>query len=149
CIMRSSLTCELLRVHPMNADFQYSRRRFLWQTGGGLGGIALAQMLGQQGLIAESPAKPQAAGFEGLHHRPRVRRVIQLFMNGGASPMDTFDYKPKLAEFEGKKFDPGGDVKLESVTNSPGFKVLKSPHQFRQYGQCGRWVSSVFPHLAT
>ncbi|HLW65238.1 MAG TPA: DUF1501 domain-containing protein [Gemmataceae bacterium] len=127
----------------MNLASSSTRRDFLWHTGGGLGGVALAQM-----LFAESPAKPQVAGFEGLHHRPKARRVIQLFMNGGASPMDTFDFKPKLAQIEGKKFDPGGDVKLESVTNSPGFKVLPSPHQFRQYGQCGRWVSSVFPHLA-
>ena len=70
-------------------------------------------------------------------------------MNGGASPMDTFDHKPQLAKLHGKKFDPGGNVKLESVTNSAAdFKVLKSPFEFKQHGQCGRWVSSVFPHLA-
>ena len=56
----------------------------------------------------------------GLHHRAKVKRVIQLFMNGGASQMDTFDYKPELAKLHGQKFDPGGDVKVESVTSSPG-----------------------------
>src|SRR5712691_8324889 len=106
------------------------RREFLWSAGG-LGGVALAHMLAH--------AAPQTA---------KVKRIIQLFMNGGVSPMDTFDYKPKLAELDGKKFDPGGDVKLESVTNSPGFKVLKSPFKFKQYGKSGRWVSEVFPHLA-
>ena len=77
-----------------------------------------------------------------------MKRVIQLFMNGGASPMDTFDYKPRLAELHGQTFDPGGGAKVESVTGSPGFKVLKSPFEFKQHGQSGRWVSSVFPHLA-
>src|SRR3954451_14101765 len=107
-----------------------SRREMLW-TAGGLGGVALAH------LMAE--AKPQAA---------RVNRIIQLFMNGGASPMDTFDHKPRLVELDGKKFDPGGSEKLESVTNSPGFKVLKTPFKFKQHGQFGRWVSEVFPEIA-
>jgi len=112
-----------------------SRREFLWSAGG-LGGVALAHLLGQSETHADETSAP------------KVKRIIQLFMNGGVSPMDTFDYKPKLAELDGKKFDPGGDVKLESVTNSPGFKVLKSPFKFAQHGQCGRWVSEVFPHLA-
>ena len=112
-----------------------SRREFLWSAGG-LGGVALAHLLGQSETHADETSAP------------KVKHIIQLFMNGGVSPMDTFDCKPKLAELDGKKFDPGGDVKLESVTNSPGFKVLKSPFKFAQHGQCGRWVSEVFPHLA-
>jgi hypothetical protein len=92
---------------------------------------------------------PTAADLNGgLHHPAKVKRVVQLFMNGGVSPMDTFDHKPRLAELHGQAFDPGGGVKLESVTGSPGFKVLKSPFEFKQYGQSGRWVSSVLPHLA-
>ncbi len=124
-----------------------SRREWLWQTGGGLGGIALAHLLGES-LLADSPSpgKPQAALNGGLHHRAKVKRVIQLFMNGGASQMDTFDHKPILAKLHGKKFDPG--QRVESVTNSPGFPVMKSPFVFKQHGQSGRWVSSVFPHLA-
>ena len=106
-----------------------SRRQFLES----IGGLAALCWLGG------ASATPQAA---------KARRIIQLFMNGGVSPMDTFDHKPKLAELDGKKFDPGGDARLESVTNSPGFKVLKSPFTFKQHGQSGRWVSEVFPHLA-
>jgi len=68
-------------------------------------------------------------------------------MNGGASPMDTFDHKPALERLHGRKFDPGSG-KVESVTGSPGFKVLKSPFEFRRYGECGRSVSSVIPHVA-
>ena len=63
--------------------------------------------------------------------------------------MDTFDHKPVLAELSGKKFDPGDGRLVESVTNSPGFKVLKSPFKFRQHGGCGRWVSEVLPHMAS
>ena len=102
-----------------------------------------------EAICAESGVAPSADLNGGLHHRAKVKRVVQVFMNGGASPMDTFDYKPRLAELHGQAFDPGGNVKLESVTGSPGFKVLKSPFEFKQHGQSGRWVSSVFPHLAT
>jgi hypothetical protein len=84
----------------------------------------------------------------GLHHPAKARRVIQLFMNGGVSQMDTFDPKPRLAELDGRPFDPGGGQLVESVTSSPGFKVMKSPFAFRQHGDCGRWVSEVFPHVA-
>ena len=74
-----------------------------------------------------------------------VKRIIQLFMNGGASQCDTFDYKPELIK-HGQKFDPGSHV--EAATSVPG-SVLKSPWSWKQYGETGRWVSSVFPHVAT
>jgi hypothetical protein len=124
---------------------QPSRRDALWHLGGGLGGIALAHLLGQSGELAGAAPRPGLNG--GLHHRARARRVIQLFMNGGASQCDTFDYKPALIKYHGQKFDPGGGQRVEAVTSSPG-SVLKSPFEFRRHGRCGRWVSSVFPHLA-
>lgn len=108
-----------------------NRRDFLLRTGGGFGGLALSQVLGST-----------------RHHAPKAKRVIQLFMNGGVSQMDTFDPKPRLKELNGKTFDPGAGQLVESVTNSAGFKVLASPFEFSQHGQCGRWVSSVFPHMA-
>ncbi len=129
-----------------------ARREALWRLGGGFGGVALLHLVGGSALGADGealpPAEPRGPGG-GLHHRARVRRVVQLFMNGGVSPMDTFDHKPRLAELHGQRFDPGGDAKVESVTNSPGFKVLRSPFEFRRHGACGRWVSEVFPHTAT
>ena len=127
------------------------RRDLLLQLGSGFGSLAVAHLLSQDGLLA-GPTVASAGGTAalngGLHHRGKVKRVVQLFMNGGASPADTFDYKPQLEKLHGKTFDPGGNVKLESVTGSPGFKVLKSPFPFKQHGKSGRWVSSVFPHLA-
>ncbi len=124
-----------------------NRRAFLWRLGGGLGGVALAQMLGGHGLLANSAQATGPSAGMGPHFRPRVRRVIQLFMNGGASQMDTFDYKPELERRHGQKFDPGDGSRVEAATSEPG-KVMKSPFAFRQHGQSGRWVSSVFPHLA-
>src|SRR5690349_3355868 len=79
-----------------------SRREFLWRAGGGLGGLALAHLMARDGLLAGP--RPDLNG--GLHHRAKVRRVIQLFMNGGASQVDTFDYKPELARLHGKKLGP-------------------------------------------
>src|SRR5262245_3167394 len=121
-----------------------SRRQMLFTLGGGLGGVALAQLLGEQGLLADPP-RPDPALNGGLHHRARAKRVIQLFMNGGASQMDTFDYKPLLSRLHGQRFDPGEHV--EAVTSVPG-NLMQCPFPFRRHGQCGRWVSDVFPHLA-
>ncbi|NIP93758.1 MAG: DUF1501 domain-containing protein, partial [Akkermansiaceae bacterium] len=77
---------------------------------------------------------------DGVHHAPKVRRVIQLFMTGGASPMDTFDYKPDLEKLHGQKLGP--KEKPEGFTGVPG-ALMKSPFEFRQHGESGRWVSSV------
>lgn len=117
-----------------------NRRRFLGQIGGGFGSVALTQMLSRDVL---GNGKPEFNG--GLHHRAKVRRVIQLFMTGGASPMDTFDYKPELERLHGQKLGPS--EKPEGFTAVPG-ALMKSPFKFKQHGQSGRWVSEVFPHQA-
>ncbi|MFM8420838.1 MAG: DUF1501 domain-containing protein, partial [Verrucomicrobiota bacterium] len=86
-----------------------SRRDFLWRSGGGLGGIALASLLSGEGLLAEGAAVgPLPPGR--AHHRPRARRVIQLFMAGAASHIDLFDYKPELVKRDGQPSDFGEPV---------------------------------------
>jgi len=121
-----------------------SRRNFLWNIGGGFGGLAVSQMLARETFAEErSQSRPEFNG--GLHHPAKVRRVIQLFMTGGASPMDLFDYKPELERLHGQKLGP--EVKPEGFTAMPG-AILKSPFAFKQHGESGRWVSSLFPHQA-
>ncbi|MCA9179334.1 MAG: DUF1501 domain-containing protein [Planctomycetales bacterium] len=123
---------------------QLSRREALWNLGGGLAGLAATTMLVRESAAADAPRpRPELNG--GLHHVAKVRRVIQLFMTGGASPMDTFDYKPALEKLHGQKLGPA--EKPEGFTAPPG-AIMKSPFPFKQHGESGRWVSSVFPHQA-
>ena len=119
----------------------HTRRDMLARTGGGFGALALAQLFAQDGLLADAP-QPELNG--GLHHPAKVRRVIQLFMNGGASQMDTFDYKPELERRHGEQVDFG--IKA-AATSTPG-AVMKSPFEWQQHGQSGRWVTNVFPRIA-
>jgi len=105
-----------------------TRRNFLWQYGGGLGGIALAQM--------------NAA----THHAPKAKRVVQFFMSGAASQCDSFDYKPLLQKKAGEKWDPG--EKVELFQSNPGV-VMPCPWEWRQHGQSGKWISGLFPHVST
>jgi hypothetical protein len=118
-----------------------SRASFVQQLAGGIGGIALAQM-----LAADHAAAAQTENLcGGLHHPAKVKRIIQLFLNGGASQMDTFDYKPELERLNGQMLGP--KEKPEGFT-APAGAVMRSPFTFQQYGQSGRWVSSVFPEQA-
>ncbi len=126
------------------------RREFLSRAGGGFGSLVLAALLADQARAdaptspIATPPKPEWNG--GLHHKARVKRIIQLFMTGGVSQMDTFDYKPELERLHGQSLGP--KEKPEGFTAMPG-TMMKSPFAFKQHGQCGRWVSSVLPHMAT
>lgn len=108
------------------------RRDWLRQGGGGLAAIALADALAKDSQTH-------------LHHEPKVKRIIQLFMTGGASPMDTYDYKPELERLHGQMLGPKD--KPEGFT-APAGAIMKSPFPFAQHGQSGRWVSSMFPEQA-
>ena len=111
-----------------------NRRDLLLNAGGGFAGLALAQLFAQE-----------ANADTHTHFPPKVKRIIQLFMTGGASPMDTYDYKPALAKYHGQMLGP--KEKPEGFT-APAGAIMKSPFEFKQHGQCGRWVSSVFPEQA-
>lgn len=119
-----------------------NRREFLWRSGGGLGGLALAQMLGKDGLLAAGDPKLNG----GLHHPARAKRVIQLFMSGAASQVDTFDYKPELIKRHGQRFDPGGKVEL--FQSAPG-ACMKSPWNWKPSGHCGKYISDLVPHIGS
>ncbi|MEO6434775.1 MAG: DUF1501 domain-containing protein, partial [Tepidisphaeraceae bacterium] len=135
----------------MDATNAFDRREFLWRFGGGLGGIALAHLLGQNGLLAgeASATSPAARGVDlngGLHHPAKAKRVVQLFMSGAASQCDTFDYKPELLKRHGQKFDTG--EKVELFQSDPG-TWMQSPWAWKQYGQSEKWISDLVPHIGS
>lgn len=115
-----------------------SRRDFLWQSGGGLGGVALAWLLVRD--AAASPCAPTPT-----HFPAKAKRVVQIFACGGVSHLDTFDHKPDLAKNDGKELT--GKGKIETFFGRPGV-LRKSPFAFRRHGHNGHWVSALFPHLA-
>lgn len=117
-----------------------SRRDFLHRLGGGFGGMALAALL-NEAEAASSPLAPKAT-----HHPANAKAVIQIFCPGGLSHVDSWDYRPALAERQGKPFDPDG--KLQFFASKPG-DCQGSYWPFRQHGECGRWISDLFPKLAT
>ncbi len=122
------------------------RREFLWRFGGGLGGVALAHLLGQNGLLGAATTTPGVDLNGGLHHRAKAKRVIQFFMSGAASQCDTFDYKPRLIKDHGKAWDPG--EKVELFQSSPG-NTMMSPWKWKQYGDCGKWISDLVPEIGS
>ena len=115
-----------------------SRREMLTRCGAGFGTLGLAGMMAE----AASPASPLAPKM--THFAPKAKRVIQLFMPGGPSQVDTFDYKPDLEACEGQRPESVDRKSLRHTKNG----LMKSPYSFRQYGQCGKWVSDIFPHVA-
>jgi hypothetical protein len=117
-----------------------SRREFLNHLGGGFGGLALATML------SEAHADSNPLSVKPTHHPAKARAVIQIFCPGGLSHIDSWDYRPELTARQGKPFDPDG--KLQFFASKPG-DCQGSYFPFRQHGQCGRWISDLFPNLAT
>lgn len=126
-----------------------SRRDFLFRTGGGISGVALAALLNQDGLLAAgcdatavtaNPFTPKAP-----HFAPRARAVISLFMTGGVSQMDTFDPKPSLQKYAGQPMSGKGEVVVRQGNPGP---LMPSPFTFKRYGQSGIEVSELFPNVA-
>ena len=114
----------------------------LKQAGMGIGSLGLASLLQQEGLAAGS--NPMAARRP--HFKTKAKAVIWLFINGGPSHVDTWDYKPELARRDGQALE-GFDKFTGFFSNAVG-GLMKSPFEFKQHGQCGKHVSSIFPHLS-
>src|ERR1700682_6086392 len=122
-----------------------SRRELLRVSSTGFGSLALAGLLADEAraaTIGSGAASPLAV--KPPHFAPKAKRVIFLFMHGGPSQVDTFDYKPLLNRDSGK---PLPFAKPRVVSSETG-NLLRSPWTFKQYGQSGMWVSSLFPHVA-
>ena len=123
-----------------------SRREFLTRAGGGFGMLALAGLLDQQGMLPGAESSPNPLAPRRPHFPAKAKSIIWLFMNGGPSHVDTWDYKPELARRDGQRLD-GFDANTGFFNNSVG-PVMKSPFRFRRHGQSGAWVSELFPRMA-
>src|SRR3954454_24225612 len=121
-----------------------SRRDLLRVSGTGFGSLALAGLLAQEEASAATGPAADPLAVKPPHFPARAKRVIFLFMHGGPSQMDTFDYKPLLKRDHGKPLP----FARPKVVSSETFNLLQSPWAFRQYGQSGAWVSDLFPELA-
>ncbi|GMU91887.1 MAG: hypothetical protein AMXMBFR4_09450 [Candidatus Hydrogenedentota bacterium] len=115
-----------------------TRRDFLKLSGAGFGMLGLAGLL--QAQSAEGPFLPKSGQFPA-----KAKSVIFLFMYGGPSAVDLFDRKPDLDKFHGKMLDWKGELNLFSPNPGP---LMRSPYAFKQYGQCGAWVSEKYSALA-
>ena len=142
-----------MKPDPHNRTFcGRTRREFLWEAGGGFAGAALAAMLGDDGFLCK-----QSVAADGVtpfvnplapkqpHFAPKAKSVIFLFMYGGPSHIDTFDYKPAMIGMDNKTvevktFGRGGH-------RNQG-RIVEPRWKFKQYGQCGKWVSDLFPRLS-
>ena len=137
------------RLHPF-----LNRRAFLSQSATALSGMALAQLLGRDGLLAaesgnKSPIRPKIDpanpnAVRGPHFTPRAKQVLMIFSAGGCSHLDTFDYKPELIKRHGQPM-PGGD-KLVTFQGGQG-ALNRSPWEFRPRGKSGKMVSDLVPRL--
>ncbi len=130
-----------------------TRREWLSQTGYGLGGAALASLLGGTSNASPQPTSDKHRGLPALPHFPaKAKRVICLFMSGGLSQLDGFDYKPVLKVRERQPLPNsvfGGRQPLGMSKLQGSFLMQGSAFDFTQHGKSGAWFSSAFPHLAT
>ncbi len=121
---------------------QHDRRSFLQQGACGFAGLAAGAM------AAQTLAAPAAAAAA-PHFAPRAKRIIFLFMQGGVSQVDSFDYKPALAKNDGQTM-PFDDARAFARSGKRGIdqRLMNSPWKFKPYGDCGRHVSELFPETA-
>jgi hypothetical protein len=120
-----------------------SRRDALARIGAGFGTLGLAAVLADDRLLAAT-SEPGAPQLGRTHFAPKAKRLIQLFMPGGPSQVDTFDYKPDITRYAGQR---PAEVDRKSLRNTKN-GLFPSPYGFRQYGQSGKWVSDLFPNVA-
>ena len=134
-----------------------TRRQLFGRTAAGIGTAALASLLNPRLFAAPEPgASLPAAGRPGLlqalHFAPRAKRVIYLFMSGGPSHIDLYDYKPKLKEYHGQELPASirmGQRVTGMTAGQKSFPCVFPMFKFAQHGQSGGWVSELLPNIAT
>src|SRR5579884_1321363 len=119
----------------------FTRRQALGQIGGGFGLLAFANMINSSLQAADTSAGTPGT-LKQLHFKPRAKRVIFLYSNGGMSHVDTFDPKPMLEKYDGQPL-PGGAILTQRKTGT----LMKSPFSFKKYGQSGIELSELWPNV--
>ena len=132
------MNCNCNRFTPV-----LSRRDLLRVSAAGFGSVALAGLLAEQASADAGRGNSNPLAPRPPHYPARAKRVIFLFMHGGPSQVDTFDYKPLLERDHGKPLP----FAKHRVVSAQTVNLLKSPWKFKQYGECGAWVSELFPHV--
>src|SRR5262249_20825783 len=135
-------------MHPADETILQSRRNFLATSASGLGTLALASLLQQDGLLANEAPNPLTPRRP--HFPARARACICIYLEGAPSQIDLFDPKPRLNRLDGQPLP-------ESMTRNVRFafiqrataRLMGSPRRFRQHGQCGMDFSDLLPHLAS
>jgi hypothetical protein len=127
----------------------HNRRSFLGQAGLGLGSMALADLLSKDGKADDSAAKStKERGILGQpHFPPKAKRVIYLFMSGGPSQLDLYDYKPLLNQRHGEQLPDSvrGGQRLTGMSgNQSSIPLVGSPFKFAQYGKSGSWLANCY-----
>jgi hypothetical protein len=134
-------------VSPENSLRLLPRRHFLSHSAMGLGGIALAQMLQGNGRGSEAGPLPRLP-----HSGAKAKRVIYLFMSGGPSQLDLFDYKPELIKRHGEQLPDSvrGNQRLTGMSgNQSSIPMVGTPFSFGQHGSSGAWISDLLPCTAS
>lgn len=139
-------------MDPMqNYMLQQTRRQFLGRTARGIGSMALASLLNPGATSAGVPEMDRWTGITNpTHVQPRAKRIIYLYMAGGPSHLETFDYKPALRQLDGKPM-PASFTDGEQLAQLQGaeLRCMGSQFEFARYGKSGQEISSLFPNIST
>src|SRR5579885_3899560 len=127
---------------------EFTRRDFFLKAAGGIGTMALAQLLAKDGLAATTPDVNPLAPKK-PHFPAKAKNVIFMFMEGGPSQLDLFDPKPELQKWSGKPLPPSMTKDLRLAFTKPNAAVLASPRTFQRYGKSGIEYSDYIPHIGS
>ena len=140
-------------MHPIQAYALQSRRNFLATSASGIGTLALASMLNDEGLLAAEAAGADSANPlapKAPHFKAKAKACICIYLEGAPSQIDLFDPKPKLNELDGQKLPDSMTKNVRfAFIQKEGARLMGSPRKFTKHGQCGMELSDYMPHLAT
>jgi uncharacterized protein (DUF1501 family) len=138
-------------MNPGELQQLVTRRHFFGRTAAGIGTVALASLLNDR-LFADQASWAVGGALPALHFAPKAKRVIYLFMSGGPSHIDLFDYKPRLREYHGTELPASirmGQRITGMTAGQKSFPCVASLFNFKQHGNSGTWVSELLPNIAS